>query len=199
MPLDFRGFDGMLQENRSGCNLDMDQSLVDRLRNDESMDIPWQLTDFDLWSNYVDDDLYELDKKVREYIRKCRYQRESKGGQRTAVPLVFAWIFGRKPTSKDSQVCVKLHMLLKYYCTRYTGKNAIKGRKFNRVYYFSRYAGMHKRPYSLRLRLEEQASERSFVEYGDLDAKGPKPRRGDRGDVHDEDGGRGEDRGGVSS
>lgn len=166
-----------------------DQSVIDRLRFDDAMEIPWQITDLDLWKNYTDDDLYELDKKLREYFAKCRVQRERKKGQKTAVPLVFAWMFGRKPRAEDSQICVTLHKLMKYYSTRWTGRNLINGVQFTRVYYFSPYATRNKRPYSLRLRLELEHEKggdinRGFRTYGTNKQKGPKWEKsglGDRG------------------
>ena len=131
-----------------------DESVIDRLRFDD-LCVPIELTDLDLWSNYVNDDLYEMDKKVREFLRSTRYRRKSKNGLRTTASVVFAWIFGRQPEPEDGAVCKTLHELLKYYCTSYTGATTFQGKKVNRVYEFSKYAGSSKRPYSLRLRLEE--------------------------------------------
>lgn len=182
--------------------------IVQRLRFDDALSVPIELTDEDMWSNYVNDDLYAMDVAVRSYIKKMRYVQERNKGFRTAVPLVFTYIFGRKPTSKDSAACRMLHMLLRYYCTDYTGKSTIGGQEFNVVYKFNRYAGKNKRPYSLRLRIEE-ANERGegkpFVPYGTNRKKGPmgrrqdEPRREDRGDVGDDDGGVRPDSGGRAS
>lgn len=132
-----------------------DRGIVDRLRFDDALSVPIELTDLDLWSNYVNDDLYELDKKVREFLKKTRYARQKKGLFRTTASVVFAWVFGRQPNPEDGAVCKTLHELLKYYCTSYVGPTTFQGKKVNRVYEFSRYAASNKRPYSLRLRLEE--------------------------------------------
>ena len=133
-----------------------DQDIVERLRFDDSLDVPIELTDLDMWANYVNDDLYAMDKKIREFLKKIRYTREKKGGYRTTVPIVFAWIYGRKPEPKDSGACRMLHELMRYYCTSYTGKETThKGKKVTRAYNFSKYATENRRPYSLRLRLEE--------------------------------------------
>lgn len=168
--IELEGFDEVVKAELADTP---DQSIIDRLRFDDALDIPWQITDLDLWKNYTDDDLYELDRKLRQYFEKNRRQRERKKGLKTAVPLVFAWIFGRRPEAKDSQVCVKLHRLMKYYCTRYTGCSMINGVRFTRVYYFSTYSTRHKRPYSLRLRLE-LCNEDSFLQpYGSGRVKGP--------------------------
>lgn len=175
MALDLNAFNEL-----ANVDTEPDQTVVDRLRFDDALDIPHQLTDVDLWINYCNDDLYHLDKAVRELIRKSRYTRETKGKMKTAVPLVFLGIFGRKPTPKDSQVCVMLHRLLTYYCTSYTGTSKIAGVRFNRVYHFSKYAMRSKRPMSLRLRLEESTDggANSFREYGTGKDKRASSRRG---------------------
>lgn len=150
MPIDLEGFNEFADVH----DIDPEESVVNRLRFDDALEIPFQMTDMDVWANYVDDDLYELDKKVREYLKATRYSREKNGKMKTAVPLVFGWMFGRKPTPKDSQVCVTLHRLLSYYCTKKTGATAIKGQRFTHVYHFSKYAAKNKQPLSLRLRME---------------------------------------------
>lgn len=132
-----------------------DREIIDRLRFDDSLNVPIELTDLDMWANYVNEDLYVMDKKMREFFKKIRYKRESKGGYRTTASVIFAWIFGRKPEPSDAAVCRMLHELLRYYCTSYTGRTSYKGKKVDRVYEFSKYATEKKRPYSLKLRLEE--------------------------------------------
>lgn len=144
-----------LFEAVGGSQDDPDGNVIDRLRFDDALEIPIELTDLDLWKNYVNDDLYVLDKKVREFFSKTRYRREKNGGYNTTVSMVFMWMFGRKPTSHDSHVCHILHVLMRYYCTSFTGKTTFQGKPVNRVYKFSKYATVKKRPYSLRLRLEE--------------------------------------------
>lgn len=192
MELELEGFENLIGADSPQIDKP-DQNIIDRLRFDDAMDIPWQITDLDLWENYVDEDLYQLDLKIREFFRKNRVQRERKKSQRTSVPLVFAWMFGRPPTPNDSQVCVKLHKLLKYYCTRYTGSTTIKGKRFNRVYYFSAYSTRYKRPYSLKLRLELKNDSSAFQPYGSNRYKGPaskkEARLADRGNGPGVDGG----------
>ena len=129
--------------------------VISRLRNDDALDVPIELTDLDLWSNYVNDDLYEMDVKVREFLKRTRYQRQSKGGYRTTASVVFAWVYGRQPEPGDGSVCRLLNELLRYYCTSYTGPTTFRGRKVPCVYCFSKYSGNSKRPYSLKLRMEE--------------------------------------------
>ena len=137
-----------------GAETEPDETIVERLRFDD-FDVPIELTDAQMWANYVNDDLYELDKKVREFLKKTRYAR-SKGGYKTTASLVFAWIYGRKPEASDGAACRMLHELLKYYSSKYTsGPTTFQGKKVTRVYTFSRYSCDKRRPYSLRLRLEE--------------------------------------------
>ena len=91
MPLDLEGFNEYAHVNPSP-----DQDIVDRLRFDDSLEVPWQLTDVDLWNNYCDDRIYELDKRIRAYLKGTRYTREKKGKFKTAAPLVFLHLFGRR-------------------------------------------------------------------------------------------------------
>lgn len=157
-----------------------DESVIERLRFDDALEIPHQLADLDVWLNYCDDDLYYLDKAIRSVIKKSRYTRETKGYMKTAVPLVFMQIFGRKATPADSKVCRMMHKILRYYCTRFTGESKINGVRFAHVYHFSKYAMRSKRPMSLRLRLEESedGGDHNFNEYGVGKDKRSKSRRG---------------------
>lgn len=157
-----------------------EQSIVERLRFDDALEIPHQLADVDVWLNYCNDDLYYLDKEVRKFINRSRWTRETKGKMKTAVPLVFLAIFGRKATPQDSSVCKMLHRILRYYCTSYTGTSKIAGVRFSRVYHFSKYAMRSKRAMSLRLRLEESrdGGENNFREYATGKDKRAEPRRG---------------------
>ena len=141
--------------DRGHWNTEHDQNIIDRFRFDDALNVPIELTDADLWTNYINEDLYIMDKKVREFFAKTRYQREKKGGYRTTASLVFAWIYGRQPEASDGAACRMLHELLKYYCTSYTGATTYMGKKVSRVYEFSKFATTRKRPYSLKLRLEE--------------------------------------------
>lgn len=175
MTLDLDAFNDL-----AGVSPEPDQSIVERLRFDDALEIPHQLTDVDLWLNYCNDDLYEMDKKVREYIAKTRWRRQTKGAMKTAVPLVFMFIAGRKMTPADSAVSKLLHKLLRYYCTSYTGASTIDGQRFTHVYHFSKYACRSKRPMSLRLRLEEakNGGSHNFAEYRSGEDKRAKSRRG---------------------
>lgn len=152
--LDLAGLTDAISTDRQRGDPYVDD-IVDSLRGDDALDVPIELTDLDLWSNYMSDELYELDKKVREFLRRTRYKREAKGGYRTTAQVVFAWIFGRAPEPGDGAVCRSIHTLLKYYCTSYTGATTFHGKPVTRVYRFSKFSGNSKRPYSLRLRMEE--------------------------------------------
>ena len=193
MALDMEGFDEF-------SNFEMDENLVNELRMDEDFGIPWQMTDFDVWNNYCDQRLYELDKLVREYLQSTSYYRSVKKGKmmRTAVPLLFVHLFGRPPTNKESQICVILHTLMKYYCTKYTGSTFLNNKRFSRVYYFSRYACRYRKPYSIRLRLELN-NEQPFRSYDNRTDKTPEARRRNREALANENGAGSQDSGGASS
>lgn len=157
-----------------------DEGIIERFRFDDALEVPKQLTDVELWGNYVNNDLYEMDKRVRGFLSDMRWNRRSKGGMKTTASLVFTHIFGRKPTPSDGHLFRWLHLLLKYYCTSYTGQTTFMGRKVNRVYKFSRFAATNKRPYSLRLRIEEMEEGANYAA-GAIWHKGPGQDRDKRG------------------
>lgn len=132
-----------------------DKDILERFRFDDSLQIPIELTDLELWSNYINEDLYIMDKKIREFLKKIRWKQEQKGGYKTTASVMFAWIYGRKPTPSDGYATRIIHQLLRYYCTSFNGPTTFQGKKVSVVYKFSKYATRKKRPYSLRLRLEE--------------------------------------------
>ena len=166
-------------------NQDYDEDIIERFRDDDAMEIPVGLTDLELWANYVNDDLYAMDVKIREFLKKTRYQREKKGGYRTTASVVFAWIYGRKPEPSDGAACRMVNELLRYYCTSYTGATTFMGKKVPRVYEFSKYATIKKRPYSLKLRLEVMGDAGNPFRAGKGDSA-DKRRHGRR--EHSEDG-----------
>lgn len=170
--------------------VDPDEDIITALRTDEAIDVPIELTDLDLWANYTNYDLYIMDQKLREFIKRIRWKKETHGGYRTTASVVFAWIYGRQPTPNDGYVFRLLHELLKYYCTSYTGQTTYRGKKVNRVYRFSSHAATHKRPYSLRLRLEEAAkngTQSQSILHRNPDAGKDKRQHGRR--AHRADGG----------
>ena len=169
-----------------GTHADPDEDIIQRFRDDDALDMPVALTDLDKWANYINDDLYTMDKKLREFLKKTRYTRQKKGGFRTTASVVFTWIYGRKPEPKDGAVSRMLHTLLKYYCTSYTGATTYQGKRVNRVYEFSKYATQKKRPYSLKLRMEEMEDGKDpFREPGDGSGNRDKRRHGRRRDSQD--------------
>ena len=140
--------------------------VVEDLRGDDSLDIPIEMTDLDVWANYMDEGIYFLDKKIREFLKKTRYKRESKDGYKTTAQVVFSWIFGRYPDPGDGSICRNIHTLLRYYCTRYTGRTTFNGKTVTCVYYFSKFSGNTKRPYSLKLRMEESDGTHNVFKHG---------------------------------
>ena len=147
----------------AGVSNEPDESFIDSLRFDSELEIPMELTDLDVWANYCDDRLYELEKLVRDYFKRTRWKREQAKGQKTAVPLLFLHLFGRQPTAHDSQVCRYLHRILKYYSRSFTGETKINGKRVGRVYYFAPNCYRFKRPLSIRLRIEERGEKNAFI------------------------------------
>ena len=153
MGLELRGF-----ENMPHVEEEVSVGIIERLRLDDSLDIPPLLADADLWANFASDDLYEIDKAVRKWIKATFSQRQKKGGIRTAVPLVFMAIFGRAPEPSDSATCRMLHRVLSYYAIKSTGSSKINKVRFAKTYTISKHALKSKRsrrPLSIKLRLEE--------------------------------------------
>ena len=163
-----------------------DEGIIERFRTDSSLEVPIELTDLDLWGNYMNDDIYEMDVKVREFLKRTRYKRQSKNGYRTTASAVFAWIYGRQPEAADGAACRLLHALLRYYCTSYTGATTFHGKPVTRVYRFSKFSANGKRPYSLRLRLEEARGDVGESIFRDgPDSKVDKRTHGRRADRED--------------
>ena len=154
-----------------------DEDIITRLRFDEALDVPIELTDLDMWSNYINEDLYVMDKKIREFLKKTRYAREKKGKYRTTASVVFAWIYGRQPSPGDGAACRMIHELLRYYCTSYNGPTTYMGKKVPLVYEFSKYASTKRRPYSLKLRLEEANAGQDPWRRSSIDNKEKRRRR----------------------
>lgn len=188
MALDFSSLEGMDEAlgNVEEAGLDFSE-----------FDMPIALTDYELWQNYCDDELYDLDKALRKYLAKQKWRRRRDGGFKTSASLVFTYLFGRKPTQSDTRLTRKLNQLLRYYATRCSkGHARVNNKQYVRVYYFSKYASDNKRPYSLRLRMEEAEADGKGFRYTlrpNLDSKGKPNReggsgRGDTGSGSDDDG-----------
>lgn len=213
MPLDFSAF-GFTPENLDEAGkynrADIEAYYPEIVQIREDCQIPAHWTDLELWENYSDERLYELDKAVRQYIQSMRTHSKNRKGYKTSADLVFAWIFGRPCEPKDGATTRTIHKLLNYYCTKVTGQSNMRGKKVTKVYHFSTYGGVHKRPMSVRLRMEEEYRKNgryvNFLTFSPLQSGDPKevsPVRvkgdggpTDRGDGSDEDEGLLHDRGG---
>lgn len=173
--MDFEGLDfsQLLPDEHEG-----DEDFINEIKGDG---VPMLMVEPEAWVNYTDDNLYFMDKKVREFLKKARYKREHmKGGFRTTPQLVFAWIFGRKAETGDNKKWKYLRTLLEYYCTEWIGPTTFQGKKVSRVYKFPKRT--LRRPYSLRLRMEENVDDKDIWRrnpYAGED-KRSKPGRGNR-------------------
>lgn len=160
-----------------GEELEPDQTILERFREDDYLQVPIEMTDLELWSNYVNEDLYIMDKKFREFFKKIRWKQQKRGGYKTTASAMFTWLYGRKAGPRDGYVCKMIHMLLKYYCTSFTGTTTFGGNKVNRVYKFSKYATKRKRPYSLKLRLEESGDIKNVWRRSPIDDESKRSHR----------------------
>ena len=172
--------DALFEIADSGCYVDNvahKGGIVERLRYEDAIDFPIELTDHDNWERFVNKDLYDMEIKVREFLEGIEWRKLKKGKPfRCDARLVFEWIFGRKPTQSDQMAFRYIHRLLAYYCSEYTEKTTFMGRVVPHVYYFNatasrvkyRHTRMCRRPYSLKLRLE-WAKERADAKGEEVD------------------------------
>lgn len=144
---------------------DKEMRAIEELqKREESMgEMPWQLTKLEIWTNYTDDLLYELDKAIRRFLDATSAGRAYYGGQTVVVSELFKWIFGRPAEIEDSHICVKIHDIMEYYANKRTGSTTYKGKRIpSGVYKLSAHSGS-RIPYSLRLRLElDQSGDPTF-------------------------------------
>lgn len=115
------------------------------------------------WANYCDDDLYMLEKLLRKWFAACRESSrwmKTYKNRRYTMGMVVERIFGRKwDSSIDCRYSKKLKLLLQYYSTSVKPSGVIAGKKTNHPVYVIGTKRIDKRPYSLRLRIEELAAE----------------------------------------
>jgi len=165
MALKFKGFEGLPQPKDAP-----NERLIERLRFDDAMEIPPQLADRDVWANYMNQDLYDMDNAVRDWLRTSASKRKrTKQPIKTAAPLVFLAIFGRAPIPSDGYAFGMLHRVLSYYATGQTGSTKLQGVRFNKTYKFGpgvMQPGRERRPLSIKLRMEEHNNGKyDFREY----------------------------------
>lgn len=115
------------------------------------------------WANYSDDDLYMLEKLLRKWFAVCkessRWMKTYKNRKYT-MGMVVEHIFGRKwDNAIDGRYSKKLKLLLQYYSTSVKSCGTIAGKKTRHTVYVIGSKRIDKRPYSLRLRIEELAKE----------------------------------------
>ena len=157
------------------------QALLDE---HPGFEMPAGLTDAELWENYCDEELYLLEKKLREYFKSMASHAEHRGGYRTSCSLVFTWIFGKPPTPQDGAICRKLNRLLNFYAAKVTGETTINGKVVPKCYHISKYGTFKRRPLSVKLRMEvneekngQSANRSTFVHLKTEEPKPITPRR----------------------
>lgn len=129
-------------------------NAVQELLDQEIPTLPPQMSDFTVWDNYIDEELYVLEKKLREYFESMRQYAKKNQGYQTTAPMVFNIIFGRPPQPEDRGICVKLNRLLNYYSYKITGKQKVGGKWADKVYWIRKYGTEKRRPMSIKLRME---------------------------------------------
>lgn len=152
------------------------QELLDA---NPGFEMPAQLTDAELWENYCDEELYLLEKKLREYFKAMAHRSKTKGGYRTSCGLVFNWMFGRPAQPEDGAICRKLNRLLNFYAQKVTGRTTIQGKEVPKCYHISKYGTFARRPLSVKLRLElneqETGKPTNRMSFAHLKSEDPKP------------------------
>ena len=149
---------------------DKEMEAINKLREmneaddelDDKEQMPWQLTDLEIWANYTDELLYELEIRVRKFLEATAAGRRHYKGQTVIVSKLYEWIFGEPPEDKNGIVCRKLHEIMGYYASKRTGSTTYRGKRIPAgVYKLRTYEG-NRIPYSIRLRLELNEGNKRF-------------------------------------
>lgn len=106
------------------------------------------------WDNYSDDLVYEVDKKIREWIEKMRTSWSRRGLDRRYQFSTLLEILGVEVNVRKQGNYAKIARIFAYYSTRIQKETNINGVRKKNVYTISP-ARLKKPPYSLRLRMEQ--------------------------------------------
>lgn len=111
------------------------------------------------WDNYSDPLVYEVDKRLRQWIREMRPVWKTKRGQGLDRRFQFATlmeIIGVEITDEVRKNYQKIARIFAYYSSKVSKQTRIDGVKRKSVYTISP-SRLDRQPYSLRLRMEECA------------------------------------------
>lgn len=116
------------------------------------------LTTPDHWANYSDDAIYETDKRIREWIQSMRSKWSRKGMDRRYSFVMLCEILGLTKVVETRKNYKSIAKVFAYYSTRINKQTTINGKKCKNVYTISP-KRLIRKPYSLRLRLEQMEGE----------------------------------------
>jgi len=123
------------------------------------------------WDNYCDDELYNLECLIRDWLETKRggWGTSDPSARKFTAKMVYEIITGKKDPSLGT--IRKLNRLLAHYSTRTykNGNTTIYGKKINNVVYFLNATRLDHPPYSLRLRLEWLADRGELPTYGNME------------------------------
>ena len=140
-----------------------ESKVIARLK-DADFQFPHAMANATTWERYVNDDLYYLDKAIREILLKTRHARIEQGGMKTNSRLMFITIFGEEPKNnrEDNNTLKLINRILSHYAKRKTNVTKVQGKRLRSVFHFTpgqfkdRRPGYTPLPISLKLRMEEQ-------------------------------------------
>lgn len=113
------------------------------------------------WDNYSDPLVYEVDKRLREWIKEMRPVWKTKRGQGLDRRFQFSTLMEIIGIEVDSEIrknYQKIARIFAYYSSKVSKQTRIDGVKKKGVYTISP-SRVDRQPYSLKLRMEEYGSE----------------------------------------
>lgn len=152
-----------------GDFLSLDLSDPEEKLDTEDMLPGWALpilTTPERWENFSNPLVYETDKRIREWIKSMRkhWKNGGKGSDRRYSRKDLVGILGLQNCIKNAHDDKIVSRIFAYYSTKIQETTSIRGKKVKKAYTISP-ARLKKKPYSLKLRLEELDGEgcwRSF-------------------------------------
>ena len=112
------------------------------------------------WENYSDEILYDIEKRLREFLVSKEEDPHWKWARTTyrkfTVGMMYEILYGRKwdPT-RDGKYAIRMARIMSHYSSRIQKEGIIRGKKMTKTIYTLSLSRLHKAaPYSLRLRIE---------------------------------------------
>lgn len=112
------------------------------------------------WENYSDDILYDIEKRLRAFLKSKEGDPHWKWARTTyrkfTVGMMFEVLYGRKwDPSRDGKYAHRMSRVMSYYSTKIQKEGAIRGKKMTKTIYTLSLSRFHRiPPYSLKLRIE---------------------------------------------